>query len=41
MTGAMGDDSQNGYGGGYRGGNPYGAVASSQSPGVGGAGEQA
>ena len=32
MTGAMGDDAQNQYGGGYAGGNPYGAVASSQSP---------
>ena len=32
MTGAMGNDSQNQYGGGYAGANPYGAVASSQSP---------
>jgi hypothetical protein len=28
----MGDDSQHNYGGGYAGGDPYGAVASSQSP---------
>lgn len=28
----LGQDAQNSYGGGYAGGNPYGAVASSQSP---------
>jgi hypothetical protein len=32
QTGAMGDDSQNAYGGSYAAGNPYGAVAPSQSP---------
>ena len=31
-TGPMSGDSQNQYGGSYAGGNPYGAVAASQSP---------
>jgi hypothetical protein len=30
-SGPMGGDAQNGYGGGFGGGNPYGAIASAQS----------